>query len=136
MGRAGETFVLDMGEPVKIVDLAMDLIRLSGLEVGRDIEIVYSGLRPGENMYEELFLPEETCERTEHHKVFVARNGFGRVLRSNTITGLIAAAEAGDLVQVRRHLAEILPGLREKGDGYDRAREPHVTEPSSTLNET
>lgn len=62
MGRAGETFVLDMGEAVKIVDLAMDLIRLSGLEVGRDIEIVYSGLRPGENMYDELFLPDETCE--------------------------------------------------------------------------
>lgn len=71
-------------------------------------------------------------KRTEHDKVFVARNGFGRVLRGNTITGLIAAAEAADLAQVRRHLAELLPGFREKGDGYDRARQPHVTEPSST----
>ena len=55
MGRGMETFVLDMGEPVRIADLASDLIRLSGLEVGTDIEIRFTGTRPGEKLYEELF---------------------------------------------------------------------------------
>lgn len=117
MGRAGETFVLDMGEPVRILDLAKDLIEVSGLELGKDIEIVFSGLRPGENMYEELFLPEEIRGHTGHEKVFVARNGNGRTLRGNSVTRLIAAAEVGDLAEVRRHLAELLPGLRASWNG-------------------
>ena len=74
LGRGGETFVLDMGEPVKIVDLARDLIRLSGLEEGRDIDIVYSGVRPGEKLFEELFAPWEAYARTRHHKIFFSGN--------------------------------------------------------------
>lgn len=64
MAKGGEVFVLDMGEPVKIVDLAKGLIRLSGLELGKDIEIKYTGLRPGEKMYEELLLSEEGLMKT------------------------------------------------------------------------
>lgn len=71
--RGGEVFVLDMGEPVKIVDLARDLIRLSGLEPDIDIPIVYTGLRPGEKMYEELYLDREGLDKTKHDKIFVLK---------------------------------------------------------------
>ena len=74
LGQGGEVFVLDMGEPVKIVDLARDLIRLSGLEVGRDIEIKFTGVRPGEKLYEELFFGAEMATPTTHPKVLRARH--------------------------------------------------------------
>ncbi len=72
MGQGGEIFVLDMGEPVKIIDLARDLIRLSGFEVGRDIVIEFTGLRPGEKMFEELLTNKESLGHTRHQKIFVA----------------------------------------------------------------
>jgi FlaA1/EpsC-like NDP-sugar epimerase len=74
MGRGGEVFVLDMGEPVRIADLARDMIRLSNLVEGRDIDIQYTGLRPGEKLYEELFDADvEAMEATEHPKIMAAR---------------------------------------------------------------
>jgi FlaA1/EpsC-like NDP-sugar epimerase len=69
MGLGGEIFVLDMGEPVKIVDLAREMIRLAGLEVDRDIKIVFTGLRPGEKLFEELFSDKEAYEFTHHGKI-------------------------------------------------------------------
>jgi FlaA1/EpsC-like NDP-sugar epimerase len=74
LGKGGEVFVLDMGQPVKIVDLANDLIRLSGLEPGVDIEIKFTGTRPGEKLYEELFFNSENAAPTSHPKVLRARN--------------------------------------------------------------
>jgi FlaA1/EpsC-like NDP-sugar epimerase len=73
LGRGGELFVLDMGDPVKIVDLARDLITLSGLQPGRDIEIQFTGVRPGEKLSERLFLDTEDYEPTRHEKVFVCK---------------------------------------------------------------
>ena len=73
LGDGGEIYVLDMGEPVKITYLAEQLIRLSGKEPGRDIQIVYTGLRPGEKLFEELFHELEPYEKTEHEKIFLAR---------------------------------------------------------------
>ncbi len=73
MGRGGEILVLDMGEPVKIVDLARDLIRLSGLAPDQDIEIRFTGIRPGEKLFEELATDEEHVDRTKHPKIFVGR---------------------------------------------------------------
>jgi FlaA1/EpsC-like NDP-sugar epimerase len=73
MGQNGDLFMLDMGEPVRVMDLAADLIRLSGLEVGTDIEIKFIGARPGEKMYEEMFWGDEVAVRTEHPKVLRSR---------------------------------------------------------------
>ena len=72
MGSGSEIFVLHMGEPEKIVDLARDMIRLSGLELGRDIEIEFTGVRPGEKLYEELHCDGETHSRTSHPKIMIA----------------------------------------------------------------
>ncbi|MFN8648220.1 MAG: nucleoside-diphosphate sugar epimerase/dehydratase [Gemmatimonadales bacterium] len=95
LGKGGEVFVLDMGEPVKIADLAADLIRLSGKEVGRDVEIRFSGTRPGEKLYEELFFDAEHASPTEHPKVLRARNAALPVGVSTVVGDLIQAAEEG-----------------------------------------
>ena len=73
MAKGGEIFVLDMGDPVKIVDLAKNLIKLSGLEPGIDIKIEFSGLRPGEKLYEELLMSEEGLTSTENSKIFIGK---------------------------------------------------------------
>jgi len=70
LSRGGETFILDMGQPVRIIDLAHDLIRLSGLEPEKDIEIRFTGIRPGEKLFEELSTIGEGIERTTHPKIF------------------------------------------------------------------
>ncbi len=74
MGSGGEIFVFDMGKSVKIVDLAKNMIRLSGLTLGKDIEIIYSGLRPGEKLYEELLSDEESTLPTHHPKILIAQD--------------------------------------------------------------
>jgi FlaA1/EpsC-like NDP-sugar epimerase len=111
LGQGGEAFVLDMGEPVKIVDLARDLINLSGLEVGRDIDIVFSGLRPGEKLFEELFVTGEEYQRTAHHKIFIASNASRAALDGldQSIEALIAVAMSGDEAAIRRELKSLIP---------------------------
>ena len=95
IGRGGEVFVLNMGEPVKILDLATDLIRLSGLEVGTDIEIRFSGTRPGEKLYEELFFSSENAFPTDHPKVLRAKNGTLPIGLSTVVELLIDGAQHG-----------------------------------------
>jgi Predicted nucleoside-diphosphate sugar epimerases len=73
MAKGGEIFVLDMGQPVKIADLARDLISLSGLRPGEDIKIEYTGLRKGEKLYEELLMSEVALTNTDHEKIFIER---------------------------------------------------------------
>ncbi len=93
LGRGGEVFVLDMGEPIRIVDLATDLIRLSGLEVQRDIEIRYTGIRPGERLHEEPFFRNEEVHPTRHPKILRARNTRLPAGVETSVDALIAAGE-------------------------------------------
>ncbi|HET7584832.1 MAG TPA: nucleoside-diphosphate sugar epimerase/dehydratase [Gemmatimonadaceae bacterium] len=111
LGRGGEVFVLDMGDPVRIIDLATDLVRLSGLEVGTDIEIRCTGVRPGEKLYEEMFFSEENATPTEHPKVLRARNAVASPDVASLIDDLIDATETGAKADrsLRQMLASIVP---------------------------
>lgn len=113
MGHKGEIFVLDMGEPIKIVDLAKDLIELSGLRVDEDIEIKFTGLRAGEKLHEELFVAGETHMRTKHEKIFVAYHYMESVARFvKQVEHLIEAARCGSPDEIRHWLKMILPTYR------------------------
>ncbi len=111
LGSGGEVFLLDMGDPVRIVDLATDLIRLSGLEVGRDIEIEFTGMRPGEKLFEELFTAGEDYQRTEHQKIFIAANASSFVPDSldASILALQQSAEDNDRDAIIRNLVHLIP---------------------------
>lgn len=124
-GNGGELFVLEMGTPVKITDLARDLIRLSGKEPDRDIEIEYIGLRPGEKLYEELITNEEGVGQTPHEKILVLKyqdppNGFSdrQAFESwldEKIDNLIAHSADFDTKELIRHLKEIVPEYTPQG---------------------
>jgi len=113
MGRGGEIFVLDMGEPVRIVELAEQMIRLSGYEPGVDIAIAFTGLRPGEKMFEELFHDAEPLQPTNHAKIMLAR---AREVAWDEFTGnmqrLAEACTRRELVEVRRLLRLLVPEYR------------------------
>jgi FlaA1/EpsC-like NDP-sugar epimerase len=111
LGKGGEVFVLDMGQPVRIVDMARDMIRLAGLREGEDIDIAFTGLRPGEKLYEELFLNGEHTSRTLHEKVFVSRNGECKhdTMREASVDRLLIAARRGDTVALHSLIRELVP---------------------------
>jgi FlaA1/EpsC-like NDP-sugar epimerase len=114
LGNGGEVFLLDMGEPVKIVDLAKSVIELSGLEVGKDIEIHYTGIRPGEKLYEELFLPDEVYQRTQHEKVFIVVNASaghpGNL--DLAVSDLAYASARNDSQAIREGFQRLIPEYR------------------------
>jgi FlaA1/EpsC-like NDP-sugar epimerase len=109
MGNGGEIFILDMGEPVKIVDLARDLITLSGLKPDVDIEVRFTGMRPGEKLFEELSVDAESADKTRHPKIFVGRfrphawDELQRNLRE------LDAVVDGRLGQIKAKLAAMVP---------------------------
>jgi FlaA1/EpsC-like NDP-sugar epimerase len=110
IGRGGEIFVLDMGEPVKISYLAEQLIRLSGKTPGEDIEIVYTGLRPGEKLYEELFHDAEKLEETSHPKILLAQcRVMDRGALEKSFDAMQQACDKGDDTALRNMLAELVP---------------------------
>ena len=121
LGTGGEVFVLDMGQPIRIVDLARDLIRLSGLEPGQDIDIIYTGLRPGEKLFEEMFADVEAYVRTRHEKIFVCRATASFSPDPQTldviVDDLLHAARGGDTGRMRVLLQELVPEYTPVGAG-------------------
>ncbi|MCE3296493.1 MAG: hypothetical protein K0R65_2207 [Crocinitomicaceae bacterium] len=109
MGEGGEIFVFDMGESVKIVDLAKKMIRLSGLELGKDIEIKFTGLRPGEKLYEELLAKEENTIATHHPQILVAKERTTNTEVAEKIKELIALFGTQDNYQLVGKMKEIVP---------------------------
>lgn len=109
MGKDGETFVLDMGEPVLIEDLARDLIELHGLVPGTDVQIVHTGLLPGEKLTEELFLPEERPERTAHEALWSAEDPRGTMLLADRVEHLIRVAATGQREAIIDALQNVVP---------------------------
>jgi FlaA1/EpsC-like NDP-sugar epimerase len=108
-GVGGQVYVLDMGEPVRIVDLARDLIEFSGLELGKDIEIRYTGLRPGEKMTEELFRPTEKAVPTVHPQILQAVDQAPDVRIVVPLDELDAAMRTMNKERLLAWLARIVP---------------------------
>jgi FlaA1/EpsC-like NDP-sugar epimerase len=105
----GAVFVLDMGEPVKIVDMARDLIRLSGLEPDKDIKIVFTGKKEGEKLYEELLTSEEGTEMTQYEKVMIARKNNISDSFEEKLDRLFDATNTGDKELIKAGIHEIVP---------------------------
>jgi FlaA1/EpsC-like NDP-sugar epimerase len=112
MGQGGEVFVLNMGEQVRILDLAEDLIRLSGLEPGRDIEIVFTGIRPGEKLSEELWDQLARYQPTAHPDIVLLAEEdlISGLDLQQTVDELIHLASEGDAASIVRILDESIPG--------------------------
>lgn len=107
--KGGEIFVLDMGEPVKIADLAKNLIRLSGFKVGEDIEIKYTGLRPGEKLYEELLMDEEGLQATDNNLIHIGKPiDMNEAVFMKQLKELKAASEK-DSEAIRQMVKEMVP---------------------------
>ena len=111
--RDGELFVLDMGRPVKIIDLAESMIRLSGFEPYQDIDIVETGLRPGEKLYEELLVNKEEMTKTPNEKIFIEKDTVpSRQEIDEALAKLEKACDTCDDAEVRKTLQEIVPSFR------------------------
>jgi CheY-like chemotaxis protein len=112
MGQGGEIFILEMGKQIKILDLAYDMIRLSGLEPDKDIKIVFTGLRPGEKMYEALFAEDEELLKTSHEKIMV--------VESNKENGknVIGHLEALEQIVAREDIFSLLEQLKKMVPNY------------------
>ena len=127
IAKGGEVFVLDMGEPVKIVDMACDLIELTGLVPYKDIKIEYSGLRPGEKLFEELLTAEEGTTSTKHKKIFVANLKI--VDEGKMERGLMAFKEIKHSDEVIEALENLLPTYQSS-----RERNYHIDKKTSVKN--
>ena len=120
MGEGGEIFVFDMGESVRIIDLAHKMIQLSGLEVGKDIQIKITGLRPGEKLYEELLAAEENTIPTHHPQILKAKNREEINSRLIAIDELITLFEDQDNITIVKKMKEIVPEFISNNSDFEK----------------
>ena len=121
LGKGGEIFCFDMGQPVRIADLAKNMIRLAGFEPGKDIDIVYTGLRPGEKLYEELLNQKETTLPTENKKILVAKvRAYNFDVVAQQIDELIDEAKTGKAFPTVKLMKEIVPEFKSKNSAYEK----------------
>lgn len=119
MGHGGEIYIFDMGKPVKIYDLACRMISLAGLRVGQDIEIVETGLRPGEKLYEELLNDKERTMATHHRKIMVAKvetYPYEAVVRR--LEKLFTLINGGDVRELILELKHIIPEYKSQNSQW------------------
>ena len=113
IAKNGELFVLDMGQPVKIYDLAVNMIKLSGLEPFRDIDIIETGLRPGEKLYEELLVKSETLHKTDNDLIFIEKDEpISMEDLTNRLQLLREALTSNDDETVRAAMRKVVPTYR------------------------
>jgi FlaA1/EpsC-like NDP-sugar epimerase len=121
MGNGGEIMIFDMGKSVKIIDLAKKMIQLSGLTIGRDIEIVTTGLRPGEKLYEELLNDTENTIPTHHEKIMIAKvpiYNFKEVTKQ--MDELISLFNSQDNMEIVGKMKEIVPEYKSNNSVYEK----------------
>lgn len=120
MGQGGEIFVFDMGKPMKVVDLARKMIKMTGKEPGRDIQIVYSGLRPGEKLYEELLNNAENTLPTYHEKILIAKvRGYSFSEVDKKVSQLIESAQKHYLTPTVALMKSLVPEFISKNSTYE-----------------
>ena len=121
MGKGGEIFIFDMGKSIKIVDLAKKMIMLSGLRLGNDIQIKFTGLRPGEKLYEELLNDEENTMPTHHPQIMIAREKeFDLEDISTKIDELLSFADSLDGFAIVKRMKMIAPEFKSMNSEYER----------------
>jgi FlaA1/EpsC-like NDP-sugar epimerase len=120
MGKGGEIFVFDMGESIKVIDLAKKMVRLSGLEVGRDIEIIFTGLRSGEKLYEEVLDINENTLPTYHHKILIAKTREEKYDDvKNSVELLINSAQDNDELKLVGIMKYIVPEFKSNSSKFE-----------------
>jgi len=135
MGKGGEIFVFDMGQPVKIVDLAHKMIKLAGLTPGKDIQVEYTGLRPGEKLYEELLNKNEEVIPTHHKKIMISRvnnAGINNTINNN-IDYLIELASQNKNVPVVKQMKRIVREFISKNSVYEKLDEEQKLDPVQVI---
>ena len=124
MGDGGEIFVLDMGDPVNILELAKDTISLSGLRPYEDIDIVFSGIRPGEKLFEELEMTDEQLTKTRHPKIFIGNIAiYPEKVVSGALRQLAILSKQGNDARLRELLSRLIPESQLNGGLQIQARE-------------
>lgn len=120
MGNGGEIFVFDMGQPVKIADLARRMIELSGMKVGKDIEIEYTGLRPGEKLYEELLSHKENTKETPHRKIRVATvREYGYNIVKQYLDSIENKSRSVDIIEMVKEMKAFVPEFKSRNSQFE-----------------